>query len=76
MNEDENFRKEIEEKILAQIDEIDLTASDDDEDEAAEAARDSVESEPAEPTIVAPAEPNGSEDITADDDFEEFDPTE
>lgn len=78
--EDENFRKEIEEKILAQIDQIDLSGSDDEAAEAAEAAKEALESgeePPAEPETPAPASASGSaEDISADDDFEEFDPTE
>ena len=72
MMEDENFRKEIEAKIMEQIDKIDLSASDDDDD-AAEAAAAAAESgdETGAAEMSAPGE-----DISADDDFEEFDPTE
>ena len=72
MNEDEAFRKEIEAKIMEQIDKIDLSASDDDDD-AAEAAAAAAES--GDETAVIEA-PSTAEDINADDDFEEFDPTE
>lgn len=78
MMEDENFRKEVEEKILAQIDKIDLTAADDDssEDDAAAAAAAAAGTAPS-PVASAPAPAGGNtEDISADDDFEEFDPTE
>ena len=79
MMEDENFRKEIEEKILAQIDKIDLTSSgdDDDEEDAAAGASAALESEDGEREAAAPVGGDTSaEDISADDDFEEFDPTE
>ncbi len=79
MMEDENFRKEIEEKILAQIDKIDLTSSgdDDDEEDAAAGASAALESEDGEREAAVPAGGDTSaEDISADDDFEEFDPTE
>ncbi|MCR4644303.1 MAG: recombinase RecA [Oscillospiraceae bacterium] len=72
MMEDENFRKEIEAKIMEQIDKIDLSASDD-EDDAAEAAAAAAESGDEAAVIEAPS---SAEDISADDDFEEFDPTE
>ena len=72
MNEDEAFRKEIEAKIMEQIDKIDLSASDDDDD-AAEAAAAAAESGDEAAVIEAPS---SAEDISADDDFEEFDPTE
>ena len=80
MMEDENFRKEIEEKILAQIDKIDLTSGSDDEgdeDDAAEAASAAAETASERPAM-GPADggDSSSVDINADDDFEEFDPTE
>ncbi|MBP0973383.1 MAG: recombinase RecA [Oscillospiraceae bacterium] len=74
MMEDENFRKEIEAKIMEQIDKIDLTVSDDDDDEdAVSAAKAAIASgdETGAAEMSAPGE-----DISADDDFEEFDPTE
>ena len=78
MMEDEAFRKEIEEKILAQIDKIDLTSSDDDDDEeeAASAASAALETGEEPSVSSAPAPAASAEDISADDDFEEFDPTE
>ncbi|MBQ4466056.1 MAG: recombinase RecA [Oscillospiraceae bacterium] len=78
MMEDENFRKEIEEKILAQIDKIDLTSSgdDDDEEDAAAGASAALESEDSERVSVSAGGESAAEDISADDDFEEFDPTE
>ncbi|MBR3630184.1 MAG: recombinase RecA [Oscillospiraceae bacterium] len=73
MNEDESFRKEIEAKILEQIDKIDLSASDDDDEDAAAGAKEAMESGEESAAIEMPSP---SEDISADDDFEEFDPTE
>lgn len=79
LREDENFRKEVEAKILEHIDQIDLTASDDDEDEAAKAAIETGEEPPVtseSPAVEDDASGDAAEDINADDDFEEFDPTE
>lgn len=77
--EDEKFRQEVEAKILEHIDQIDLTASDDEEEEAAAAAKAAVETGEEPPAVteeepVTPAAPQSPEDISADDDFEEFDP--
>ena len=77
LEEDAAFRKEVEAKILEQIDKIDLAASDDEDDEAAEAAAEAAAETGEEPPAVSGAvSVSGSEDIAADDDFEEFDPTE
>ncbi len=76
--EDEAFRKEIEAKILEHMNEIDLTATPDISEEAeeeAENALDSAENE-AEETTVDTDDATASVDISGDDDFEEFDPTE
>ena len=66
--------QEIEAKIVEQIDKIDLAASDDEDEEAAEAAAEAMETGEEPPS--AEAAPAGGEDISGDDDFEEFDPTE
>ncbi len=71
--ENEEFRKEVEAKILEQIDKIDLTAEETDEEQGAEDAKEVLESGNAAPVSMSSAAP---EDIDADDDFEEFDPTE
>jgi len=72
--EDEAFRKEIEAKILEHMNEIDLTAS---SDSPAETAKDALESvEDSVETAVDAVEDTTSVDISGDDDFEEFDPTE
>lgn len=72
LTEDPAFKAEVEAKILEQIDKIDLAASEDPDDEAAEAAKAALSDGDA-----APAETSApGEDISADDDFEEFDPTE
>ena len=77
LEEDAAFRKEVEAKILEQIDKIDLAASDDEDDEAAEAAAEAAAETGEEPPAVSGAvSVSGSEDIAADDDFEGFDPTE
>ncbi|MCR5717701.1 MAG: recombinase RecA [Oscillospiraceae bacterium] len=84
MEADAAFREEVEKKIMEQIDKLDFSPSDDEEDEAAEAAEAASEAletgeEPpvtdAAPETVA-ADSDASVDINADDDFEEFDPTE
>ena len=84
MEADAAFREEVEKKIMEQIDKLDFSPSDDEEDEAAEAAEAASEAletgeEPpvtdAAPESVA-ADSDASADINADDDFEEFDPTE
>ena len=68
---------ELDMSILEQIDKIDLAASDDEDDEAAEAAAEAAAETGEEPPAVSGAvSVSGSEDIAADDDFEEFDPTE
>lgn len=76
LKDDENFRKEVEAKIVEHIDQIDFTASDDDEDEA-KASVETGEEPPSTSDTSAPDEDtSAAEDINADDDFEEFDPTE
>ncbi len=71
--EDENFRKEVEAKILEHIEEIDLTSEETDEEQGAEDAKDALDAGEPAPAAMSSAAP---EDIDADDDFEEFDPTE
>ena len=72
--ENEEFRKQVEAKILEHIDQIDLTAAETDEEQGAEDAKEVLES--AEAPASSPAISISGEDIAADDDFEEFDPTE
>ncbi len=72
--ENEEFRKEVEAKILEHIDQIDLTAAETDEEQGAKDAKEVLES--AEAPASSPAISISGEDIAADDDFEEFDPTE
>ncbi len=72
--ENEAFRQEVEAKILEHIEEIDLTAEETDEEQGAEDAKDVLDAEaPVNEDIPAPSIA-ASEDIDADDDFEEFDP--
>ncbi len=71
--ENEEFRKEVEAKILEQIDKIDLTSEETDEEQGAEDAKDALDAGEPAPAAMSTAAP---EDIDADDDFEEFDPTE
>lgn len=67
--DNEEFRKEVEAKIMERIDQIDLSASEGEGEE--DTAADTKEE-----TAAAPPQPVISdEDIGADDDFEEFDPT-
>lgn len=82
--EDEEFRKEIEAKILEHIDQIDLSGKEDD-DEAAKAAAENGEAPPAEETSAQEEETSAEEEETAedsagddgaDDNFEEFDAAE
>ncbi len=73
--ENEEFRKEVEAKILEHIDQIDLTAAETDEEQGAEDAKEVLEAgDSVGRNVSAPAMPASSEDIAADDDFEEFDP--
>ncbi len=74
--EDEAFRLEVESKILEQIDKIDLTAEETDEEEGAEGAKEALNASAEMPEESAAPTASASEDIGADDDFEEFDPTE
>ncbi len=72
--EDAEFRAEVEAKILEQIDKIDLTSEETDEEQGAEDAKAALDSaEETADEMPAPAAAV-SEDIDADDDFEEFDP--
>ncbi len=67
--DNEEFRKEVEAKIMERIDQIDLSSSEGEGEE--DTAADTKEE-----TAAAPPQPVISdEDIGADDDFEEFDPT-
>lgn len=76
--EDEAFRKEIEAKIMEHMNEIDLTATSDISEEAEEEAKNALDSaeDEAEETTVDTDDDTASVDISGDDDFEEFDPTE
>ena len=80
MNEDAAFKAEIEKKIMDSIDKIDFSPVDEEDAEAAEAAAEALETGEEPPAAdEAPAAPNDSDagaDVAADDDFEEFDPTE
>ena len=78
MEEDANFKAEIEAKIMEQIDKIDLSASDDEDEEAAAAAKEALETGEEPPVTSGGSDGDGDSavDISADDDFEEFDPTE
>ena len=75
MEEDEAFRKEIEGKIMEHMDQLDFSPSEDADEEAASAAAAASSSDDSEGG-AAPAAAVGGEDLSADDDFEEFDPTE
>ena len=66
--ENEEFRKEVEAKILEQIDQLDLTSVETDEEQGAADAKEVLEQTPA------PAPVLSGEDIGAAADFEEFDP--
>ncbi len=70
--DNEEFRKEVEAKILEHIEEIDLTSQETDEEQGAEDAKAALEAGEEMPVMTSSA----IEDIDADDDFEEFDPTE
>ncbi len=72
--EDEEFRKEIEAKIMEHIDQIDMSPSDE-ENEDAEAVQEAIETGEEPPKTDEADVPDIAEDISADDDFEEFDPT-
>ena len=74
--EDEKLRTEIEAKIMEHIEDIDLSAEESDEETGAAEASAALETgeEPPKET-QAPAADMGA-DVDADDDFEEFDPTE
>ena len=68
--DNESFRKEVEAKILEHMNELDLSAENSTEEDAkalaSEALQNTVSSESAAASI----------DVDAEDDFEEFDPTE
>ena len=79
MYADPEFKAEIEKKIMESIDKIDFSPVPDEDDEAAEAAAEALETGEEPPVSESPATPAGSDagaDISADEDFEEFDPTE
>jgi recombination protein RecA len=69
--DDESFRKEVEAKILAHMNEIDLTTGLSTEEEAKELASQAFTSSET-PVPESPV----NIDVDAEDDFEEFDPTE
>ncbi|MBE6851298.1 MAG: recombinase RecA [Ruminococcus sp.] len=70
--DNDDFRKEVEAKILEHIEEIDLSSAESDEEQGAEDAKEALDTNEDIPAMSAAV----SEDIDADDDFEEFDPTE
>ncbi|MBR2913362.1 MAG: recombinase RecA [Oscillospiraceae bacterium] len=70
--ENEEFRKEVEAKILEHIEEIDLSSQESEEEQGAEDAKAALEAAEDLSAMTSAV----SEDIDADDDFEEFDPTE
>ena len=72
--DDETFRKEVEAKILAHMNEIDLTAGLSTEDDAKELASEALA--PPASTETSVPESSVNIDVDAEDDFEEFDPTE
>ncbi|MBR2087995.1 MAG: recombinase RecA [Oscillospiraceae bacterium] len=81
MNEDAAFKAEIEKKIMDSIDKIDFSPTPEEGEEAAEAAEAAAEAaetgeEPPVTEAPAPADGDAGADISADEDFEEFDPTE
>ncbi len=72
--DDESFRKEVEAKILAHMNEIDLTSGLSDEEDAKELASEALET--SAPETAPEPEASANIDVDAEDDFEEFDPTE
>ena len=72
--DDESFRKEVEAKILAHMNEIDLTSGLSDEEDAKELASEALET--SAPETASEPEASATIDVDAEDDFEEFDPTE
>lgn len=72
--DDENFRKEVEAKILEHMNELDMSAGSSDEDDAKALASEALKNISS-PENTAP-ENAVSIDVDAEDDFEEFDPTE
>ena len=71
--DDENFRKEVEAKILEHMSELDMTATNSTEDDAKALASDALHSISS---LETAPENSVSIDVDAEDDFEEFDPTE
>ncbi len=71
--DDENFRKEVEAKILEHMNELDLTAESSAEEEAKTLAAEALKNTVASGST---AEASVSIDVDGEDDFEEFDPTE
>ncbi len=70
--DNDDFRKEVEAKILEHIEEIDLSSEESDEEQGTQDAKAVLDAGEDIPEISSAV----SEDIDADDDFEEFDPTE
>lgn len=69
--DDENFRKEVESKILDHMHELDMTAATPVEEEAKALAAAALKANPSDPSA-----PAVNIDVDAEEDFEEFDPTE
>jgi len=69
--DDESFRKEVEAKILEHMNELDLSAQSSTEDDAKTLASQALNTDSSDP-----ADTSVSIDVDAEDDFEEFDPTE
>lgn len=74
--DDENFRKEVEAKILEHMNELDMTAGNSDEDEAKALASQALKATVSDSGESGSSDNAVSIDVDAEDDFEEFDPTE
>ncbi len=74
--DDENFRKEVEAKILEHMNELDMTARNSDEDEAKVLASQALKATASDSDESGSSDDTVSIDVDAEDDFEEFDPTE
>ncbi len=74
--DDENFRKEVEAKILEHMNELDMTAKNSDEDEAKVLASQALKATASDSDESGSSDDTVSIDVDAEDDFEEFDPTE
>lgn len=72
--ENETFRKEVEAKILEHLNELEMSGEEDTESIAKRQATEALQN--AVPDAGTPTGVNANIDIDADDDFEEFEPTE